>query len=300
MGPILPVRVVPWQHDHARGSGGAADDGSGGRGGSADPARSARRGAPDRGPGRRAGAARAADGWHGDPRPRTGLAGPDAAGRGRSRLRDPVRATGVPSTSSWPPRATRRQAPQRPVRGQAGVFRGRAAQSAGRRARGQPRDVSPVRVRRSAGGVEPDAAAGRAAPVEAAGRQDQPQGRPRRPRPARRAPARQGRRRARCASRARLDQCPADPVVHVERLGLVADRDRQPRHAGPVPCGRAQPRGSRPEQRPGHPVRPEDPDREPADGHQRRAEVDEVALCAPGSASGPTWYQEPEEMGHGG
>ena len=42
---------------------------------------------------------------------------------------------------------------------------------------------------------------------------------------------------------------PAHPVVHLERLGLVADRDRQPRHARPVPRRRADPGGPRPRQR---------------------------------------------------
>ena len=87
------------------------------------------------------------------------------------------------------------QAPQRPVRRQAGVLRGRPAQAAGRRARRQPRDVPPLRVRGSPEGVEPDPAARRAAALEAAGREDQPQGRPRRAGAAGRAPARERRRR---------------------------------------------------------------------------------------------------------
>ena len=41
------------------------------------------------------------------------------------------------------------------------------------------------------------------------------------------------------ADRAGRDQRAADPVVHVERLGLVADGDGQPRHPRPVPRGRA-------------------------------------------------------------
>ena len=56
----------------------------------------------------------------------------------------------------------------------------------------------------------------------------------------------------------------AHPVVHLERLGLVADGDRQPRHARPVPRRRADARGPRPQQRPGGPVRPGGPDRRPA------------------------------------
>ena len=49
----------------------------------------ARRVAADRGPGRQARTARPADGRHGHPGPRPGLAGADPAGRGRPRLRDP-------------------------------------------------------------------------------------------------------------------------------------------------------------------------------------------------------------------
>ncbi len=87
--------------------------------------------------------------------------------------------------------------------------------------------------------VEPDPAAGRAPPVEAPGRQDQPQGRARCARPARRAPARPDDGAPDSRHGLGVDQRAADPVVHLERLGLVADRDRQPRHARPVPRRRA-------------------------------------------------------------
>ena len=119
-----------------------------------------------------------------------GLAGAHPAGRGRPRLRDPRQG---PRRLL---RAARRrglhggQAAQRAVRWQAGVLRRRAAQAAGRRPRRQPRDVPPLRVRRPAREVDPDAAARRAPAVEAPDRQDQPQGRARRAGPARRAPAR--------------------------------------------------------------------------------------------------------------
>ena len=91
---------------------------------------------------------------------------------------------------------------------------------------------------------------------------------------------------------------PADPVVHLERLGLVADRDREPRHARPVPRGRARrpriststtagrscstrPRRSRPFGRPST-------TRRSRRRWKLRARVGERQK----------WYQEPEEMGH--
>ena len=148
------------------------------------------------------------------------------------------------------------------------------------------------------GASTPDAAARRAAAVEAPGRQDQPQGRARRARPARRAPARPGRRRPRRAARAGRDQRAADPVVHLERLGLVADRDRQPRHARPVPRGRADARGPRPRQRAGRSCSTRAPrsrrcataidDAPKSTRWKLRARVGERQ----------TWYKEPEEMGH--
>ena len=86
---------------------------------------------------------------------------------------------------------TRGQAAQRAVRRQAGLLRRRAAQPPGRRARRQPRDVPPLRVRATGSATSsPTLPARRAPAVEAPDRQDQPQGRARRARPARRAPAR--------------------------------------------------------------------------------------------------------------
>ena len=93
-------------------------------------------------------------------------------------------------------------------------------------ARRLARDGPQLRVRRPARPLEPDPAARRAPPLEAAGRQDQPQGRPRRARPARGAPSGLRRWRARFARRAGRDQRPPDPVIHLERLGLVAHGDR--------------------------------------------------------------------------
>ena len=208
-----------------------------------------------------------------------------------------TRRTVARSTSSWPPRGTRPTSGTTPCSGQAGLLRRRAPPPAGRRARRQPRDVPPLRVQRSARSVEPDAAPRRAAPVEAPGRQDQPQGRPRRAGPARRAPARPGRRRPRCAARAGRHQRPADPVVHLERLGLVADGDRQPRHARPVPRGRADTRGSRSQQRPGGPVRPGRPDRGLRTAIEDAPKSTSWKLRARVGDRQP-WYQEPEEMGH--
>ena len=87
---------------------------------------------------------------------------------------------------------------------------------------------------------------------------------------------------ARRADRAGRDQRPAHPVVHLERLGLVADRHRQPRHARPVPRGRADARGPRSRQRA---VVLFDPATQVAalrDGHRRRAEVDALEASRAG------------------
>ena len=182
--------------------------------------------------------------------------------------------------------------------GKQALLRRRPAQPAGRRPGRQARDVPPARVRRPAGAVEPDPAAGRAPPVEAPGRQDQPQGRPRRAGAARRAPARPGRRRGRHAARARRDQRPADPGLHLERLGLVADRHRQPRHARPVPRDRAHARGPRPEQRPGRSGSTRRTQIAALRArHRRRAEVDASGGSAPGSASARSGTRSPKRWG---
>ena len=169
-----------------------------------------------------------------------------------------------------------------------------AAESAGRRARRQARDVPPLRLRRSPRGVEPDPPPGRAPALEAPGRQDQPEGRPGCPRPARRASARPGRWRAQFPPRPRNDQRPADPVLHLERLGLVADRHGQPRQARPVPGLRTCTRGPRPEQRPADPVRSGGPDRHPPEGDRRRARSRPAGGSGPGSANGRPGIRTPK------
>ena len=86
-------------------------------------------------------------------------------------------------------------------------------------------------------------------------------------------------------------------VVHLERLGLVADGDRQPRQARPVPRDRAS--AERPGRRPARPVR-FDPGGQVAGAARRDrggAEVDALEAPRDGSASAQQWYVEPEESG---
>ena len=265
-------------------------------------ARSTRRGAPHRRARRSAGPPGPADGRHGHPRPRAGLAGPDATRRGRPRLRD-----------------TLAQGPRRVLRapGRRGLHARTSATtrcSAGKQAyfvdvpRNRPVDVlvdnlemchrfdfgdrlAKPRARRSrwrncsCRSSRSSRSIARTCSMRSScsrnTRSVQDDGAP----DSRHGPGR--------------DQRAAHPVVHLERLGLVADRHRQPRHARPVPRRRAR---------------------------RRRTSTSTTAAtscsirpprsrrCGPRSTTRPsrprwklrarvgerqTWYQEPEEMGHG-
>ena len=93
-------------------------------------------------------------------------------------------------------------------------------------------------------------------------------------------------------------QRPAHPVVHLERLGLVADGDRQPRHARPVPRGRAHAGGPRPRQRPDGPVRPGAPRSPPCATAIDDAPKSTRWKLRSRVGERQAWYKDPEEMGH--
>ena len=77
------------------------------------------------------------------------------------------------------------------------------------------------------------------------------------------------------------DQRPADPRRHLERLGLVADRHRQPRQARPVPRHGPAARRPRPGHRGGGQVRPVSAGGRAACGDRRSPEVDALAAARP-------------------
>ena len=247
---------------------------------------------------RPAGPARPADGRHGHPRPRAGLAGPHAARRGRPRLRDPIEG----------PRRLLR-APRRP--------RATRPTSATTRCSAASRRTS--WTCHATGRWTSSSTASRCATASSSAI-----GSPRR---ARRCPLAElllsklqvvkinrkdvldalvllaehplGQDDGAPDSRHGLgrDQRATDPVVHVERLGLVADGDRQPRHARPVPRRRARPGGSGPQQRPDDPVRSRRARSPPCGAPSTTPRSRRSGSSAPGSASGRPGTR-PEEMGH--
>ena len=95
----------------------------------------------------------------------------------------------------------------------------------------------------------------------------------------------------------RRDQRAAHPVVHLERLGLVADGHRQPRHARPVPRHRADAGGPRPRQRPVRPVRPGRAGRARCGRPSTRRRSRPAGSCARGSASASPGTRSPRRWG---
>ena len=85
------------------------------------------------------------------------------------------------------------------------------------------------------------------------------------------------------------DQRPEDPRNHLGRLGLVADRDRQSRQAGPVPRHRPRRTSISAGRRCGSTRRARS---RLSAGDRRRPEVDAVAAPCPGRRARP-WYADP-------
>ena len=190
------------------------------------------------------------------------------------------------------------QAPQRAVRRQAGLLRRRPAQPPGRRARGQPRDVPSLRVRRPA--------------------------RRRRARPCRspscccrssrssRSTARTSSTRSSCSPSIRSASDDGAPdarhglgAINVPRIlsftsndwgwwrTVTGNLDTLDQYL----AVELDARGPRPQQRPGRPVRPGDPDRQPADGHRRRAEVDALEAARAGRRAARPGTRSPRRWG---
>ena len=106
-----------------------------------------------------------------------------------------------------------------------------------------------------------------------------------------------GRRRARRADRAGRDQRAAHPVVHLERLGLVADRHRQPRHARPVPRGRAARRTTSTSTTGGRSCSSRAPRSRPCERRSRTPRSRRAGSCARGSASARSGTRIPRRWG---